>query len=365
MNKARLLAAALLSAGLGACSDSAPTENTQVEDAEIAQFGTETSRRYTVVADQSKGLVVPRGLAFDPADPKTLWVVNRVTEGTVIIYNAGLPNQKSVDKQDSHRSHFMSQVSSIAMGANGTFATCQENPQNFMGPALWPRDTMIYAKVNQAMVPPGQHNHNEPHLGSHLDMLHESPNCMGIVHDHNNVFWVFDGMHGAIVRYDFQNDHGPGFDDHSDGIVRRYTDAVVSRVAGVPSHLALDKASGWLYVADTGNRKIIRLDTRSGQAGTVLPKAEPSIREHISWTGARVETFISTGLTQPSGIVIAGDRLFVGDHATGEIAAYDMTGKQLARIKTPARAIMGLTIGPDGRLWYTDGIANEVVRIDP
>src|SRR5688572_30860417 len=96
--------------------------------------------------------------------------------------------------------------------------------------------------------------------GSHLDMLHQSPWCMGIAHWSGNVYFVFDGNNGHVVYYDFQADHGPGADDHSDGIVRRYLDAQVTRVPGVPGHLIVDKASSWLYVADTGGRRIPRMD---------------------------------------------------------------------------------------------------------
>jgi hypothetical protein len=261
----------------------------------------------------------------------------------------------------------MSQVSSIAMGANNTFATCQENPQNFMGPALWPRDTLIYAAVNQTLPTPGQqHEHHEGVLGSHLDMLHESPDCMGIEHEKDNIYWVFDGAHGAIVRYDFQRDHGPGFDDHSDGIVRRYTDAKVTRVAGIPSHLVLDANTGMLYVADTGGRRVISLDIRSGHSAGALPKAEPSIAEHTEWTGADVKVLVSSGLQAPSGIALRNGVLFVSDNATNMIHAFDAsTGAEKGKVQTPALSIMGIAINADGKLWYVDGVANKVVRLDP
>ena len=67
----------------------------------------------------------------------------------------------------------------------------------------------------------------------HTDMLHESPLCMGIAHDHaavsrgpqggtgyRNVYWAFDGGHRQLVRFDFESDHGPGSIDHSLANVR-------------------------------------------------------------------------------------------------------------------------------------------------
>lgn len=57
--------------------------------------------------------------------------------------------------------------------------------------------------------------------GSHLDMLHESPYCQGIASETLNRFWVVDGNLGDIVMYDFKADHGPGNNDHADGVVHR------------------------------------------------------------------------------------------------------------------------------------------------
>ena len=38
---------------------------------------------------------------------------------------------------------------------------------------------------------------------------------------------------------------------------------------------------------------------------------------------------------------------------------------ELGRVTTGARGIMGMTTGPDGRLYYADGLSNTVVRVDP
>jgi sugar lactone lactonase YvrE len=200
-------------------------------------------------------------------------------------------------------------------------------------------------------------------LGSHLDMLHESPYCMGIAHDRDNVYWVFDGHNDDIVRYDFQDDHGPGNDDHSDGIVWRY-DVDVTRVDGVPGHLVLDPETGWLYVADTGTGRVLHIDTASGvDGGNLMQQMEP-LDEYLRMEDVTVEVFAS-GLGEPSGIELSGGLLFVTDHATGDIIAYDLEGTEIERLPTGAEAIMGIAAGPDGRLWYVDSEQEEVVRVDP
>ena len=41
-----------------------------------------------------------------------------------------------------------------------------------------------------------------PHdLGSHLDMLHNTPLCMGIAHEAANRYWVFGGLKGSVAGF--------------------------------------------------------------------------------------------------------------------------------------------------------------------
>jgi sugar lactone lactonase YvrE len=214
----------------------------------------------------------------------------------------------------------------------------------------------VFAMVGQEFPPGAQE-------GSHLDMLHQSPLCMGIAHDVDNVFWAFDGMHGNIVRYDFQNDHGPGGGDHSDGIITRYGDATVTRVTNVPGHMELDHATGMLFVADTGGGRIMRLDTASGTNTGTLP-GDWDGAEYTGVSGADFQVVVD-GLDEPSGLALHEGRLFVSEHGTSDIVAFDLDGNELDRLHTPAMHVMGITIGPAGDLWYADPVANEIVRVDP
>jgi sugar lactone lactonase YvrE len=194
-------------------------------------------------------------------------------------------------------------------------------------------------------------------------MLHQSPLCMGIAHDVDNVYWAMDGLEGNLVRYDFQADHGPGGGDHSDGVIWRYTDTMVTRLANIPGHMELDHATGMLYVVDTGGGRLMRLDTASGTNIGSLPG---------DWDGATYEgvegadfQVVVEGFDEPSGLALHEGRLFVSEHATGDVVALDLDGNELDRMSTPADRIMGLAIGPAGDLWYADAGANEIVRVDP
>ena len=118
-------------------------------------------------------------------------------------------------------------------------------------------------------------------------MLHATPLCMGIAHDgesrtsHGNVFWPFDGYNNTLVRYDFEKPHGPKSLDHDLANVRRYDEVQLKRVPNVPSHIVVDSATRAVYIADTGNNRIIVLNADSGrfshslQVFTRLPHTRP------------------------------------------------------------------------------------------
>ena len=342
-------------------SDTSDTSDTG-EAHSVPEFG----ETFTVIGSAADGLNAVRDLEFNPGAPNQLWTYNTAIHGTVIFFDPGTAQQSAEVRIDAYGQHFMAYVSSAAFGDNGNFSTCQESrnewnvgpqpPDDFMGPSLWPSDLDIFAVVGQDFPPGAQE-------GSHLDMLHQSPLCMGIAHDVDNVYWVFDGMHGDIVRYDFQADHGPGGGDHSDGIIMRYAGTSVTRVANVPGHMELDHATGMLYVADTGGGRIMRLDTKTGSNTGALP-GEWDGAEYTGVAGADFQVVVE-GLDEPSGLALSAGRIFVSEHGSGDVIAYDLEGNELDRMSTPAAAIMGITIGPAGDLWYADPIANEIVRVDP
>jgi hypothetical protein len=346
------------------------------------------SLRLTVVAAHPY-LQQPRDLAFNPRVPDELWVVNGASDSVAIIHHAAGGSPWIEARRDGQAAHFMHRPSAIAFGGDttsigqpGTFATAQESTNDaipltgddFMGPTLFSSDLRLFGRQQ----PFGQ-------LGSHLDMLHESPLAMGIAWERANVYWVVGGRHGDITRYDFGIDHGVGNDDHTDGIIHHYVPGQLRRIPGVPSHLAYHAPSGRLFIADTGNGRVVSLDSRAGTLGGAGPSVEPGVASRAV-TGAELAGFVCqagapggqgpTGaatlstfgapLQQPSGLEIDGDVVFVADHATGIIYAFDLQGRQINALDTGLGpgALMGMAIGPDGRLYLVDAVRNRVVRID-
>ena len=116
----------------------------------VPQFGVGFDE--VVIADSSDALSDPRDLEFHPGRADELWIANRATDSITIVHNTGLDNQTSENRQDSHRNHFLEEVSAIAFGAyhpefDWQWGSAQESvntycgqgsPNNFMGPTLWP-----------------------------------------------------------------------------------------------------------------------------------------------------------------------------------------------------------------------------------
>ena len=326
-----------------------------------------------VVVSSVDGLDVPRDLAFDPENPSRLWIVNMADDSVTIVHDALDETRTTEHLIDPYAFHFMEEVSSIAFGAPDTFATCQESrntyndqgaPNDFMGPTLWSADLDVFATSNDEAVDALSDMHGfHVDLGSHLDMLHESPLCTGITWESNNIYWVFDGLNESLTMNDFQTDHGVGWDDHHDGRILRYAEGEISYVEDVSSHLVFDAATSLLYVADSGNGRIAVLDTTSGTQGVDLPSAEGHPL-HARMNDADISTLIG-GLTLPSGLEIYQDHIYVSDHQTGVISVYTLDGVPILEVETNRPGIMGMAFDSQGSLWVVDSAEDEVVRIRP
>ncbi|NRA11640.1 MAG: T9SS type A sorting domain-containing protein, partial [Crocinitomicaceae bacterium] len=311
----------------------------------------------------------PTDLDFHPVlSNKELWVMNRGTEGsgssTVTAYNTGEPGMTSLWKQDGNAWHFMSLTTGLAFSQNGNWGSSpgvydanHDGGAPFTGPSLWSSNMGIYAE------PSGGN-------GSHLDMLHLSPLAQGIAAEKDNVFWIVDGNTSDIVRYDFAEDHGPGNSFHGDAIIRRYSDDAVTKDPAntIVSHCVLDENSQWLYVVDHGNGRVIRIDINTGsdQGGAPNFPGNEAVVEYSEYTGYTQELMVS-GLAKPAGIDVIEDRMIVSEYTTGEVIIYDISqvpAVELERLNTGMSSVQGIKIGPDGRIWFVDGVTDGVYKVE-
>jgi hypothetical protein len=325
-------------------------------------------------------------LAFNNVRTSELWVLHRQPESSepctaaspsprgcaslegsvTIIHDPGTEAQRTVWRKDANAWHFMRRPPALAFGVDEFFATCGEartgnyldDRADFIGPTLWLSTPEWFG------VPPPSPDMN----GTHFDMLHGTPWCMGIAHERDNVYWLFNGNVGALDRYDFKDHHGPGAADHSDGELKRFAEGTLTRVPGVPGHLEYNAADQHVYVADTGGGRVIKLDTTSGvAAGTVRPVYEP-LQSNVRMADAVVTDVVAPGLLErPSGLELRDGILYVSDNATSRIHAFDLEGKLLRTLDTglPAGTLAGMAFSPSGVLHFVDLTNSDVYRVIP
>jgi DNA-binding beta-propeller fold protein YncE len=331
--------------------------------------GTVPASRVKLTPVLTQGLNHPTGVAFNPHDGK-LWVVNRGDSSSVVIEKPGTTGMKAYKYRDQS-AHFMQKPVALAFSpTRNELATVQDTNNdyggqapgnNFMGPTLWTANL----------------NHYNGSTDSHLDMLHHSPFAMGIaagakkpLSSDKREYWVFNGQAGSIDRYFFNQPHGDqplGGHDHSDGETFRYAPGSLKRVPGVPSNLVYDEASRTLFIADTGNGRIARLDAGGSLTGTTALSTAHGETPLRQVPGAKIETLVgpSSGLQRPSGMAMKDGQLVVADHATGKIHVFTQQGVKKGEVDTGLgpSALTGITAGPDGKLYVLDAKRGQLVTL--
>jgi hypothetical protein len=370
-------AAALTSMLLGCSSqslsgsdDGAGTSST-IESAQLTQV-------YKPVA---KVPLSATALSFNPTVEGELWVSLRQFPSGMPCNNDGDPGCNALPgvmgvisgatgdkpvgkiKQDGNAWHFMRRPAAIAWGDGDYFASCGEARTDnwddeatpYAGPVLWSSNPSVFG------VKP-----LEGQNGTHMDMLHETPYCMGIAHEQANAFWAFNGDAGALDRVDFHMPHQIGGEDHSDGEVHRYVTGQLLRVPEVPSHLAYDTARDLVYVADTGHGRVLSVDPSTAAAGEDIVVYE-QLAASGSMDGAKVTELVPPGtIAAPCGMALDGDTLYVTDNTSALIYVLDVTGKQQRVINSglAAGALAGITVGPDKKLYVTNLADGTVSRVE-
>jgi hypothetical protein len=322
----------------------------------------------------------PSDIEFSPVTPYELWIVNK-DDPSISIFDDVRAATITGEKVDTSNgpgawTHFLSSVSGICWGANTstsgngwTFATSQDSNNggnNFMGPTLWSGDRSV---LRYSVSPMNT---------SHLDMLHSNTYGKGIAHESGNIYWTiglcYDSVLNstpqvALTRYDFAADHGPGNSFHDDGVKWHYVMGQVSTKAGVNSGMAYNASNQMLYVCDTGNGRVVALHTTSGTqaAGTLASFSGDGVDYEV--TGATLNVIVGPGgvLTDPSGLELYNNTLYIADNATGIIHAFDLNGNRLNWLDTGrgVGALSGLDMGPDGKLYFVDVTSDQIFRIDP
>lgn len=325
---------------------------------------------------------------------------------TVAITDAQLPDVATEENggaklvSDYNAWHFMRRPSAIAFGAaatsiepddegaydmdarrpaitetatyTNTFATCHEHrtanstdsPVNYIGPALWTSDPAIYNGRN------GRYDWSN---GSHLDMLHGTPYCMGIAHDTaaENGYWMFNGMLGVIDFNDFGPPHIPGHWYHDNATVKRYEfgEETLTRLPYVPSNLEI--VGTHLYIADTGAGRVVRIDLANegeptGTFSTLDPVRGDTFELALETVLSRESLEAIWGANvAPSGIgVLDAETLVVANYGSGHLALVGLDGTVIRNIDTGLGEGLGGVTVMDGRIYFTHLNERRVYRLD-
>lgn len=349
-----------------AASDVAPVDvPTPPRGLAVLGGGRHTADSVTVreVATRDDGLDRPRDVAINPEAPEQLWVTNFGSNSITIVVNPGTPERSAETNGGPGSEHFLVRPAALAFGAPGFLATAHETdavtqrttPADFMGPTLWDSNIETF---------------NGGHA-SHLDMLHNSPNSQGIAWETGNVYWVVDGAHRALARYDFGGPHERGGEDHSDGVLRRFAEGMLDYMPAVAAHIEYDHERNVLYLTQPASNRVLRFDPADAVVGTrVTPNYDGTRQNRM--TGGTLETFVSGAeveLQRPSGLALANGIVYVTDNASSRVVAFDREGRRVDWVDlssvAPAGSLQGIAVDARGHLYVTDAVTDRVLEIAP
>jgi hypothetical protein len=316
----------------------------------------------------SRNLYTPTDLAFSTSKENELWIVDRSANSMIVVQDVGKNKQSQTVLFDRSR-HFLEEVVAISFSPDhNTFGTCGDSrntydnlraPNNFMGPVLWESDLQVNIQYGGADV-----------SKAHLDMLHSSPQCMGMAGVTTNQYFVFNGYHQTLDWYDFRKPHSDkkyGGSNHTDGIARRFSEVKLKRISRLPSNMVYDVKTRWLYIADTGNGRVLRVNVDNVKIARRL-RAFPGDGTLEEFSGVKQEVIVPAGgeVSVPTGLALHKGIVYVADNKTSKIHAFQ-DGKLIRSLDTGLEtgSLGGLTVGPDDKIYFIDLKNPRVLRIDP
>ncbi len=141
-----------------------------------------------------------------------------------------------------------------------------------------------------------------------------------------------------------------------------------------PTAVAVDRA-GHLYIADTLNHRVRRLDAKTGVIMTIAGLGLP---RYSGDGGLAVEA----GLNEPAALVVSdGGVLYIADQSNNRVRAVDLAtgmihtvagtgtaaynGDGMAATETGLAGPGGLALASDGTLFITDSFSGRIRAVDP
>ena len=141
-----------------------------------------------------------------------------------------------------------------------------------------------------------------------------------------------------------------------------------------PTAVVVDRA-GHLYIADTLNHRVRRVDAATGVITTVAGLGQP----RCSGDG---KLAVDAGLNEPAALAVSdGGVLYIADQSNNRVRAVDLTtgmiytvagtgtaaynGDDVAATETGLAGPSGLALAPDGTLFIADSFNGRIRAVDP
>lgn len=147
----------------------------------------------------------------------------------------------------------------------------------------------------------------------------------------------------------------------------------VQALLNFPTAIAVD-ADGHLYIADTMNHRIRRVEAGTGRISTIAGVGQP----RFSGDGG---PSVKAGLNEPAALVVLGTRLYIADQSNNRVRMIELTtetmttvagtgtaaynGDGIPAVEASLAGPSGLAVGGDGTLYIADTFNGRIRAVDP
>jgi len=160
------------------------------------------------------------------------------------------------------------------------------------------------------------------------------------------------------------------------GVAKRFTGdggPALKALLNFPTAIAVDQ-DGHLYIADTMNHRVRRVDAKTGLISTLAGVGQP----RFSGDGG---PSVNAGLNEPAALAVHGTRVYIADQSNNRVRMIDVAteiittvagtglagynGDGMPAAEASLAGPSGLAVGADGTLYIADTFNGRIRGVDP